>query len=81
MLQCDLQFYEELRVARVKTVKFISRLVFWPTGQLLLYLACRHTKQFAPNGTELIAVIEHQDQFDGYFPEQISLIIYKPAVI
>ena len=35
MLQFDLQFYEELTVARVKTVKFISRAFFWPTGQLV----------------------------------------------
>ena len=36
MLQFDLQFYEELTVARVKTVKFISGAFFWPTGQLVL---------------------------------------------
>ena len=35
MLQFDLQFYEELTVARVKTVKFISGAFFWPTGQLV----------------------------------------------
>ena len=33
----DLQFYEELTVARVKTVKFISGAFFWPTGQLVLH--------------------------------------------
>ena len=32
----DLQFYEELTVARVKTVKFISGAFFWPTGQLVI---------------------------------------------
>ena len=37
MLQFDLQFYEELTVARVKTVKFISGAFFWPTGQLVYY--------------------------------------------
>ena len=36
MLQFDLQFFEELTVARVKTVKFISGAFFWPTGQLVL---------------------------------------------
>ena len=35
MLQFDLQFHEELTVARVKTVKFISGAFFWPTGQLV----------------------------------------------
>ena len=35
MLQFDLQFYEELTAARVKTVKFISGAFFWPTGQLV----------------------------------------------
>ena len=35
MLQFDLQFYEELTVAWVKTVKFISRAFFLPTGQLV----------------------------------------------
>ena len=37
MLQFDLQFYEELTVARVKTVKFISGAFFWPTGQLVFF--------------------------------------------
>ena len=37
MLQFDLQFYEELTVARVKAVKFISGAFFWPTGQLVMY--------------------------------------------
>ena len=36
MLQFDLQFYEELTVAWVRTVKFISGAFFWPTGQLVL---------------------------------------------
>ena len=36
MLQFDLQFYEELTVARVKTVKFIIGAFFWLTGQLVL---------------------------------------------
>ena len=35
MLQFDLQFYEELTVASVRTVKFISGAFFWPTGQLV----------------------------------------------
>ena len=35
MLQFDLQFYEELTVAWVRTVKFISGSLFWPTGQLV----------------------------------------------
>ena len=35
MLQFDLQFYEELTVAWVRTVKFISEAFFWPTGQLV----------------------------------------------
>ena len=35
MLQFDLQFYEELTVAQVKTVKFISGAFFWLTGQLV----------------------------------------------
>ena len=35
MLQFDLQFYEELTVAWVRTVKFISGAFFWPTGQLV----------------------------------------------
>ena len=35
MLQFDLQFYEELTIARVKTVKFISGAFFLPTGQLV----------------------------------------------
>ena len=35
MLQFDLQFYEELTVAWVRTVKFISGALFWPTGQLV----------------------------------------------
>ena len=74
MLQCDLQFYGS------KQSNSSSERFFWLSGQLLLYLACRHTKQFAPNGTELTAFIEHQDQFDEYLPEQTSLIIYKPAV-
>ena len=38
MLQFDLQFYEELTVARVKTVKFISGAFFWSTGQLVILL-------------------------------------------
>ena len=33
----DLQFYEELTVAWVKTVKFISGAFFWPTGQLVFF--------------------------------------------
>ena len=37
MLQFDLQFYEELTVAWVRTVKFISGAFFWPTGQLVFY--------------------------------------------
>ena len=40
MLQFDLQFYEELIVARVKTVKFISGEFFWPTGQLVIFIGC-----------------------------------------
>ena len=36
MLQFDLQFYEELTVAWVRTVKFISGAFFWPTGQLVI---------------------------------------------
>ena len=36
MLQFNQQFYEELTVARVKTIKFISGAFFWPTGQLVL---------------------------------------------
>ena len=36
MLQFDLQFYEELTVAWVRTVKFISGAFFWPTGHLVL---------------------------------------------
>ena len=39
MLQFDLQFYEELTVARVKTVKFISGAFFWPTGQLVVFFS------------------------------------------
>ena len=35
MLQFDLQFYEELTVAWVRTVRFISGAFFWPTGQLV----------------------------------------------
>ena len=35
MLQFDLQFYEKLTVAWVRTVKFISGAFFWPTGQLV----------------------------------------------
>ena len=35
MLQFDLQFYEELTVAWVRTVKFISGAFLWPTGQLV----------------------------------------------
>ena len=38
MLQFDLQFYEELTVAWVRTVKFISGAFFWPTGQLVFFL-------------------------------------------
>ena len=38
MLQFDLQFYEELTVAWVRTVKFISGAFFWPTGQHVLHL-------------------------------------------
>ena len=38
MLQFDLQFYEELTVAWVRTVKFISGAFFWPTGQLVFML-------------------------------------------
>ena len=38
MLQFDLQLYEKLTVARVKTVKFISGAFFWPTGQLVFPL-------------------------------------------
>ena len=38
MLQFDLQFYEELTVAWVRTVKFISGAFFWPTGQLVYLL-------------------------------------------
>ena len=41
MLQFDLQFYEELTVARVKTVKFISGAFFWPTGQLVYVMRIR----------------------------------------
>ena len=37
MLQFDLQFYEELTVAWVRTVKFISGAFFWPTGQLVTH--------------------------------------------
>ena len=36
MLQFDLQFYDELTVAWVRTIKFISGAFFWPTGQLVL---------------------------------------------
>ena len=38
MLQFDLQFYEELTVAWVRTVKFISGAFFWPTGQLVIII-------------------------------------------
>ena len=41
MLQFDLQFYEELTVARVKTVKFISGAFFGPTGQLVNMMRIR----------------------------------------
>ena len=37
MLQFDPQFYEELTVAWVRTVKFISGAFFWPTGQLVFF--------------------------------------------
>ena len=46
MLQFDLQFYEELAVARVKTVKFISGAFFWPTGQLVICWAVRASGTF-----------------------------------
>ena len=36
MLQFDLQFYEELTVAWVRTVKFISGAFFGLTGQLVV---------------------------------------------
>ena len=35
MLQFDLQYYEALTVAQVRIVKFISRALFWSTGQLV----------------------------------------------
>ena len=38
MLQFDLQFYEELTVAQVKTVKLFSGAFFWPTGQLVIFI-------------------------------------------
>ena len=38
MLQFDLQFYEELTVAWVRTVKFISGAFFWLTGQLVIIM-------------------------------------------
>ena len=38
MLQFDLQFYDEVTVAPVKSVEFISREFFWPTGQLVVYI-------------------------------------------
>ena len=44
MLQFDLQFYEELTVAWVRTVKFISGAFFWPTGQLVLEKDARELK-------------------------------------
>ena len=59
MLQFDLQFYEELTVARVKTVKFISGAFFWPTGQLVFLF------QRVPvlhNEGPREAIIKHQPQ-------------------
>ena len=46
MLQFDLQFYEELTVAQVKTVKFISGAFFWPSGQLV-YCKGKHSNCIA----------------------------------
>ena len=41
MLQFDLQFYEELTVAWVNTVRFISGAFFGPTGQLVFLFSLK----------------------------------------
>ena len=47
MLQFDLQFYEELTVAWVRTVKFISGAFFWPTGQLVFVMLLQEEVKLA----------------------------------
>ena len=66
MLQFDLQFYEELTVAWVRTVKFISGAFFWPTGQLVLFLMnrihlthFRHYSEWPPSGLIKILILTH----------------------
>ena len=54
MLQFDLQFYEELTVARVKTVKFISGAFFWPTGQLVVCLLATLLKKLQTDCNEIL---------------------------
>ena len=46
MLQFDLQFYEELTVAWVRTVKFIIGAFFGPTGQLVLLMSYQNNSPF-----------------------------------
>ena len=59
MLQFDLQFYEELTVAWVRTVKFISGAFFWPTGQLVyLFASDTHNLDHMHPYQLLVAVVK-----------------------
>ena len=73
MLQFDLQFYEELTVARVKTVKFISGAFFWPTGQLVFLKRqlCVLTL------TVLVTTIDAQWEGMG----DVGSVRYEPALL
>ena len=65
MLQFDLQFYEELTVAWVRTVKFISGAFFWPTGQLVFYC----------DNQAIVAVINKQTSKDNIIMSLIRSLV------
>ena len=57
MLQFDMQCYEELTVAWVRTVKFISGAFFWPTGQLVVSVVTMVVRLDASyNGIQCVSV-------------------------
>ena len=83
MLQFDLQFYEELTVAWVRTVKLISGAFFWPTGQLVFmkvknYIRYSHANfQYEFYGSECTLEKLRREKSIQVYSNSISLLIVQ----
>ena len=75
MLQFDLQFYEELTVAWVRTVKFISGAFFWPTGQLVFRM-CSSLAEVIDIYTKLNKLINYSIKNQGIVHHMLK---YTPS--